>query len=74
MEYTIDTASLKGYQAKRGLSNIEFARRLGIHRNTLTLYYENPKKMPYGVIDKMIRVLELTNEEATDVFFNKKLA
>ncbi len=74
MEYTIDIASLRGCQAKKGLSNIEFAKKLGIHRNTLTFYYENPMKMPYGIIDKMIAVLGLTGKEATEIFFNKKLA
>lgn len=74
MEYTIDVASLRGYQARKGLSNVEFAKRLGIHRNTLTLYYESPMKMPYVVIHKMIAILELTDKEAAEVFFSKELA
>lgn len=70
---TIDVAKVKGKIAERGLTNTSLAKRLGINRNTLSSYLEEPQKTPYHVVSAMASELCDTPEEAAAIFFKPDL-
>ena len=46
----VDVPKVRGKMAEKGYTITSLADILGINRNTLSLYLENPDKIPYGVI------------------------
>lgn len=65
----VDIPKVKGKMAERGYSITSFAKELGISRNTLSNYLEDPKKIPYSIISAMAKLLCDTTEEASSIFF-----
>lgn len=65
----IDVPKVRGKMAERGLTITALSERLGINRNTLSSYFENPGKIPYEVVAQMASILCDSKEEASAVFF-----
>lgn len=69
----VDVPKVRGKMAEKGYTITSLADILGINRNTLSLYLENPDKIPYGVIAKMADVLCDTPQNAAEIFFAASL-
>lgn len=69
----IDIPKVRGKMAERGFTITSLSNRLGINRNTLSAYLENPGKMPYSIVSDMAAALCDTANEATSIFFCRKL-
>lgn len=65
----VDIPRVRGKMAERGYTVTSMSARIGVNRNTLTTYLENPDKMPYKVISSMADALCDTADEAAEVFF-----
>lgn len=65
----VDIPKVRGKMAERGYTITSMSDRIGVNRNTLTTYLENPDKMPYKVISSMADVLCDTADEAAAIFF-----
>ena len=65
----VDIPKVKGKMAERGYSVTSLAKELGISRNTLSNYLEEPQKIPYCIISTMANLLCETSEEAISIFF-----
>ena len=65
----VDVPKVRGKMAERGFTITSMSDRLGISRNTLSLYLENPNRMPYKVISDMAGALCDTADEAATIFF-----
>ena len=65
----IDVCKVKGKMAERGYTNSSLAKKLGINRNTLASYLDNPEKTPYNVVSRMAELLCDSAEEAISIFF-----
>lgn len=65
----IDVPKVRGKMAERGFTITSLSNRIGIHRNTLTQYLENPGKTPYSVISDMADTLCESADEAAAIFF-----
>jgi plasmid maintenance system antidote protein VapI len=61
---------LKGKMVERGLNVEKFAKLLGFNRATLYRKLGASDKITIGDAVKMKNVLELTDDEASDIFFN----
>lgn len=69
----IDVPKVRGKMAERGYTITSLSDRLGINRNTLSAYLENPGKMPYSIVSNMAVVLCDTADEAASIFFANDL-
>lgn len=69
----VDVSKVRGKMAEYGYTITSMSTHLGISRNTLTAYLDNPSRMPYGVISNMASVLCDTPEEASNIFFASNL-
>lgn len=69
----VDIPKVRGKMAERGFTITSLAKELGINRNTLSDYIEDPKKMPYTIISAMANMLCNTHEEAASIFFAEDL-
>lgn len=67
--FSVDVPKVKGKMAERGYTNTSLAKELEISRNTLSIYFETPGKMPYGIVVAMAKILCDSGEEATSIFF-----
>ena len=65
----VNVPKVRGKMAEKGYTITSLAKFLGVSRNTLSFYLENPNKMPYGVVAKMAETLCDTAKDATDIFF-----
>lgn len=65
----VDVPKVRGKMAERGYTITGLADILGISRNTLSAYLENPSKMPYGVISTLAETLCDSTGEASSIFF-----
>ena len=72
--FTVNVDKLIGKIHERGFNKSSFSKELGIDRNTLSAYLNNPKKIPYDVIDKMASILCVTEDEASAIFFANQLS
>lgn len=70
---SIDVPRVRGKMAERGYTITSLSDRLGINRNTLSAYLENPGKTPYSVISDMAVVLCDSADEAAAIFFASDL-
>lgn len=66
---SIDVPKVRGKMAERGYTITSLSDRLGINRNTLSTYLENPGKTPYSVVSDMAVALCDTADEAVSIFF-----
>lgn len=69
----VDVPKVRGKMAEKGYTITSLSDCLGINRNTLSLYLENPDKMPYGVVSKMAEILCDTPKDAAGIFFATNL-
>lgn len=65
----IDIPKVRGKMAERGFTITSLSNRLGINRNTLSAYLENPGKTPYSIVSDMATALCDTTDEAASIFF-----
>lgn len=65
----VNVDKLNGKIHECGYNKTTFSKEIGIDRNTLSSYMRNPKNITYGVINKMIAVLQINNKEAKEIFF-----
>lgn len=69
----IDVPRVRGKMAEKGYTLTSLSEKLGINRNTLATYLDNPRKTPYGVVAGMAAILCDTADEAASIFFAKDL-
>lgn len=65
----VDVPKDRGKMAEKGFTITSLSERLGISRNTLSLYLETPGKMPYSIVSEMAEILCDTPSDATEIFF-----
>ena len=73
MEYNINLNLLKSKIVLRGFNRNELADELGISPTSVTNLTKGRHNPSYELMNKLYEVLELTPEEATDIFFNNNL-
>lgn len=66
----INVPKVRGKMAEQGLSISALSGKLGINRNTLAFYLNNPSKTPYGVVSEMASILCESKDEAEQIFFS----
>ena len=64
----MNIAKLKGKAVEKGMTPEKLAECIGINRATLYRKLNNSEKITIGEAQKIKEVLELTNEEATEIF------
>lgn len=69
----INIPKVRGKMGEKGLTITALANQLGIARNTLSHYLNEPEKTPYNVVSNMAAILCDTSEEATAIFFDPNL-
>lgn len=69
----INIPKVRGKMGERGLTITALANQLGIDRNTLSHYLNEPGKTPYNVVSGMAAILCETSEEAAAIFFDPDL-
>ena len=65
----VDVPKLRGKMAERGYNITSISEDVGVNRNTMSSYLENPGKMPYSVVAKLADILCDTRSEAAGIFF-----
>lgn len=64
-----DTKELAYYIHKRGFSKQSLSKKIGINRNTLTIYLNEPERMTIDVVNRIALILELSTKEFGRIFF-----
>lgn len=72
-KYEIDVAAIRGIMGEKGINNSMLAEQIGINRNTLRIYFQDPKRMPYNTIIKIVSTLEIPEDRIGHIFFKEKL-
>lgn len=70
---SINIPKLRGKMAEKGLTMTSTAESLGISRNTLSAYFEDPGRMPYRIIEGLADLLCEDSKEAGEIFFTPNL-
>lgn len=65
----IDVPKVRGKMAEHGYTITSLSKKLGINRNTLSLYLETPEKTPYNIVAALAEILCSSSEEASSIFF-----
>ena len=68
--FFINIPKLRGAMAEKGYNKTTLAAALGIGRDTLTKYMEDPRRMPYGVMQDMAHLLFPGKPMAANVFMD----
>ncbi len=55
----IISAKLKGLRAEKGFSLEEMAEKIGVHRETLRKYENNPSAIEIGMLLKMLNIYDV---------------
>jgi transcriptional regulator with XRE-family HTH domain len=71
--YTVDIKELKGMLAKNDVNKTKLGKILGVSRTTITNYFKNPGQIPYDKIAMIATALNMTPDEARNIFFHQKL-
>lgn len=71
--FVVDTIRIKEKMGGKDMSKAALARKIGITTVTLDSYFKNPSKIPHDKIVKIAEALELTEQEAAQIFFHNKL-
>lgn len=72
--FVVDTEALREKMGGRRYTITKLAKATSVDRNTMRFYLKNPHKFPYPVMQKIADELDLTYEEAKNIFFKQKLA
>lgn len=67
----MNTRKLKGKMVEKGMSTEILAAELGVTRSTVYRKLSAGKKITIGEAQKIKDALDLTNEEASEIFFGK---
>ncbi|RST59679.1 XRE family transcriptional regulator [Siminovitchia terrae] len=73
MEYQINVNLLKSKIALKGFNRNELAYELGISPTSVTNLTKGRHNPSYELMNKLYEVLELTPDEATEIFFSSNL-
>lgn len=68
MGYTVAVSKLRGKMAEKGYKLEGFAKELGITRNTLHTYMQQPGRIPMKTVSKMAELLCDSTDEARAIF------
>ncbi len=69
----VNIPKVRGKMGEKGLTISALSNKLGIDRNTLSHYLNEPGKMPYSIVANMAAILCDTSEEASNIFFDPDL-
>lgn len=69
---TVNSRKLIGKIYEKGFTRTSFAKEIGITRQTLRNYLNQPKFIPYSVIVSIINTLDLTENELFEILFAKE--
>ena len=73
MKYEINANLLSAKMALKGLNRKELARELGVTPQSITNLMNGKHNPSFELMNKIYDVLDLTPEEATDIFFTNNL-
>ena len=73
MTDTIDRMAIRHIMLDKGLSQSEIARKTGFDRNTISNFLKG-KQPSYSLVQAIKEALEMSDEQAGQIFFGKKLA
>lgn len=71
--YAVNIPKVKGKMVEKGYNITSLSQVLGVNRNTLTSYFENPATIPYGKLSKLAAFLCDDADECMSLFFTKGL-
>lgn len=72
--YKIDCIALRTKMAMKGINTIkELSQKSGVGRDTLSKILNGKSKPSTRIIEKLIEALEITPDEAGNIFFNQNL-
>lgn len=71
--YNVDVPKVRGKMAEKGYTISSLATEMGINRNTLAGYLDNPSNIPYGKLAIMADILCDDSTESTNIFFAPNL-
>jgi hypothetical protein len=70
-KYFINVPKVKGKMAEKGYNITAFSQAIGVNRNTLTSYFENPSTIPYGKLSLMASILCDDTSECMSLFLHR---
>lgn len=65
------SAKLKGLRAEKGYSLEEMAEKIGIHRETLRKYENNPSSIEIGILLKMLNIYDVETTYFFELIYGK---
>lgn len=68
----VDVNKLRGKIVEKGFSQQELAQSIGIDRSTFYRKMKNNGDFSIGEVAEIAKVMQLTNEEAIEIFLSKK--
>lgn len=68
----VDVNKLRGKIVERGFSQQELAQSIGIDRSTFYRKMKNNGDFSIGEVAEIAKVMQLSNEEAIEIFLSKK--
>jgi hypothetical protein len=71
--YQVNVPKVKGKMAEKGYNITTLSHSLGVNRNTLSSYFENPATIPYGKLSLMASILCDDTNECMSLFFTDEL-
>lgn len=65
------SAKLKGLRAEKGFSLEEMAEKIGVHRETLRKYENNPSSIEIGTLLKMLNIYDIETTYFFELIYGK---
>ena len=65
------SAKLKGLRAEKGFSLEEMAGKIGVHRETLRKYENNPSSIEIGTLLKMLNIYDIETTYFFELIYGK---
>ena len=65
------SAKLKGLRAEKGFSLEEMAEKIGVHRETLRKYENNPSSIEIGTLLKMLHIYDIETTYFFELIYGK---
>lgn len=72
--YQFNVPKVKGKMVEKGYNLTSFSSAIGVNRNTLASYFENPATIPYGKLSLMASILCDDTKECMSLFFTEALS
>lgn len=70
----VNAMKLRGKIVEKGFTQEQLSKALGIHISTLNRRLKTGEDFTIGQANKIVEILNLTKEEAFEIFFNHKVA